>query len=84
MTSSIKLVNLKPLAVATTRWCLLFFRTGAEENAIPTVIIFFLSERNSTLLMMSSGIQTIDRIAVHGFATILRLTQEAAFCRVHL
>ena len=29
----------------------------------------FLSERNSTLLMMSPGVQTIDRVAVYGFAT---------------
>ena len=79
MTSSITLVNLKALIVAKTRWCLLFFRTGAEENAIPTVIIFFLSGRNSTLLMMSPGVQTIDRVK-----PILRFTQQAVFWRVHL
>ena len=31
--------------------------------------LYFLSQRNATLLMMSPGVQTIDRIAVHGFAT---------------
>ena len=31
--------------------------------------LYFLSERNSTLLMMSPGVQTIVRVAVYGFAT---------------
>ena len=48
-----------------------FFRNGAEENAIPTVIMFLLSERNSTLLKMSPG--HIDRAAAYGFATSFKV-----------
>ena len=38
---------------------------GAGENAVPALIIFFIS-----LLMMTPGARTIDKIAVYGFATI--------------
>ena len=53
-----------------------FLCTRAGENAIPTVSIFFLSERNSTLLMMSPGARTIDKVAVYGFATNFNVDTE--------
>ena len=36
----------------------------------------FLSERNSTLLMMSPGARTIDKVAVYGFATNFNVDTE--------
>ena len=68
MTSSITLVNLKALMVATTRCCL-FFSAPELKKMLYQQSLYFLSERNSTLLMMSPDVQTIDRVAVYGFAT---------------
>ena len=45
-----------------------FFRIGAGQNAIPTVIIMFISEHNSTLFVMTHDTQTIGKIAVYDMA----------------
>ena len=61
-----------------------FFRTELKKMLYQQSLYFFLSEHKSTMLVISSGVQTIDRVAVYGFAINFWVIKEAAFWRVHL
>ena len=67
-TCNITQVNVKAPEVTYNALVSAFFRTGAGENAIPTIIIMFVWGWFN-LMLITHGAQTIDKIAVYDIAT---------------